>query len=202
MKLIRKYFPDLTPEKDERLSMLFELYDYWNSRINLISRKDFHNLYLHHVLHSLAIAKAFSFSGQDRIVDIGTGGGFPGIPLAIYFEKTGFTLVDSIAKKTTAVEDIAGRLGLKNVKVVCNRAEKMTEKFDFIMSRAVSNLGEFYYNFRHLIKKGNGGIIYLKGGEIESETGGLERKISIHRINSYFKEDYFETKKIVFIGSR
>lgn len=205
MELINKYFPLLENAKFEKLSALLPLYREWNEKINLISRKDMDSFYEHHVLHSLCIAKFVNFKNETKIMDVGTGGGFPGIPLAIMFPEVNFFLVDSIGKKIKVVNAVVDELGLKNVRAVQVRAEEVKEKFDFIVSRAVTDLDEFYKWVRNQISKDNfnhihNGIIYLKGGDIEAETKGIKAKIKLKAISDYFEEEYFVEKKIVYIA--
>lgn len=188
----------------EQMERLDGLYRSWNERINIISRKDIDHLYLHHVLHSLSIARFISFRPGTRILDAGTGGGFPGIPLAIFFPETEFILADSIAKKITVVEAVTRELGLKNVRPHRGRVEEMHEKFDFIVSRAVTSLPEFYRWVHPLILSGGfndilNGIIYLKGGDLSDELDPFKGKVRVVNISDYFEETFFETKKIIFI---
>lgn len=214
-ELIYKYFPNLTELQQERIKKLFPLYEEWNSKINVISRKDIDKLYLHHILHSLAIAKYINFMPGTKIIDVGTGGGFPGIPLAILFPECSFTLVDSIGKKTKVAQAVAEALDLKNVKVINARMEAVDEKADFIVSRAVTELK----NFLPWVKgKYLQGILYLKGGDItdnrifekkgellqEIETAakanGIDRDcIAIADINTWFEEEFFNEKRIIHI---
>ena len=204
MQVIRKYFPELSPEQIEKFALLKNLYDFWNEQINLISRKDIENLYLHHVLHSLAIAKVMTFKASTKILDVGTGGGFPGIPLAIFFSDVQFHLVDSIGKKIKVVEDIATKLELKNVTCEQIRAEQLKNRYDFVVSRAVAVLSEFvpwvqgkiYKENQHNIKNG---IFYLKGGNLEEDTKPFRKTATIINISDYFSEEYFSTKKIIYL---
>ena len=202
--LIVKYFSGITEKQLEQFGRLQAIYSLWNSRINLISRKDFLFLQERHVLHSLAIAKFINFKPGTRIMDAGTGGGFPGIPLAIYFPDSRFVLVDSIGKKTQVVREIAVDLGLQNVEVRHERFEKINDRFDYIVSRAVSGLSPFYAWTKNKIQTaGNNekpnGIIYLKGGDLSAELKELKRYAEIHDISTYFREPFFSSKKIVFI---
>jgi 16S rRNA (guanine527-N7)-methyltransferase len=204
MDEIIKYFPGLTEYQREQFSMLKSLYDLWNSRINVISRKDMDNFYVHHVLHSLAIAKYITFSGDTSILDVGTGGGFPGIPLAIYFPDAGFTLLDSIEKKLKVVNEIKKELKLQNINVVRNRIEDHTVKYDFIVSRAVTSFPVFVRLTSKNVKKEwiNGiksGLICLKGGEISGELVKFKDKVSVTDISGYFSEPYFESKRIIYL---
>lgn len=204
MQYILKYFPDLTEEKKEKFTKLNSLYNYWNERINLISRKDIGELYLKHILHSLSVAKFIQFRAGTKIMDVGTGGGFPGIPLAIYFPDCEFLLVDSIEKKVKVVKDIIEKLELKNCSAMVTRVEKINKKFDYIVSRAVAPLPKFYGWVKSNIsnKPGNllpNGIIYLKGGDLDQELEPFEDWYTLTSISKYFEEDFFETKKIIHL---
>ncbi len=203
-EIIFHYFPDLTESQKEQFSKLFALYSEWNEKINVISRKDIENLYINHVLHSLGIAKVMSFKQDASVLDVGTGGGFPGIPLAILFPETNFHLVDSIGKKITVVNAVAESLGLKNVKGEQIRAEQIKGKYDFIVSRAVTRLKEFYGWIHQRVKDKSvheldNGILYLKGGDLEEELTELRKPYSLYNLSDYFKEDFFETKKVVYV---
>lgn len=198
------YFPDLTETQKNQFRKLYDLYKDWNEKINVISRKDIDNLYINHVLHSLAIAKVVTFNNSAKVLDVGTGGGFPGIPLAIYFPETQFHLVDSIGKKITVVQNVSKSLGLKNVKAEQIRAEQLKEEYDFITSRAVTRLKEFYGWVRNKVKKKSdhslyNGILYLKGGDLEEELAELKKPHQIFELSDYFEEPFFETKKIVYV---
>ena len=204
VQVIDKYFPDLSSGQLEKFSQLQDLYVFWNERINLISRKDIENLYLHHVLHSLAIAKVINFEMSASILDVGTGGGFPGIPLALYFPDAHFHLVDSIGKKIKVVEDIAVKLNLKNVSCEQIRAEQLKKRYDFIVSRAVTALPEFVSWVQGKINKTShnkikNGIFYLKGGDLEEDVKPFRKTATIIEISDYFKEEYFNTKKIIYL---
>lgn len=204
MEIIEKYFPDLSPLQKERFGRLFDLYKDWNSKINVISRKDIDQLYLHHVLHSLAIVKYTQLPKGANVLDVGTGGGFPGIPLAIMFPEVNFTLVDSIGKKIKVVNEVASALGLTNVVGKHNRAEELGQKFDFVVSRAVTRLPVIFGWIKKSIKKGktNGlthGVLYLKGGDIEEELMELNWPVTTHQISKYFSEPFFEEKYVVHI---
>jgi 16S rRNA (guanine527-N7)-methyltransferase len=204
MQLIREYFPDLTPEQDKQFSMLPELYEYWNERINVISRKDMENLEERHILHSMAIAKIIQFKPGTRVLDVGTGGGFPGIPLAILFPETRFTLVDSTGKKIKVVNEVVEATGLLNVKPIQIRAEEMDGRFDFIVSRAVTQLPVFlkWINGNILSKNKNplnNGTLYLKGGDLEEELDRLNRHYAIYDLDINFPIEFFHSKKLVYI---
>ena len=207
MEQIISYFPGLTELQHSRLQQLFPLYQEWNEKINVISRKDIDFLYEHHVLHSLAIAKIIQFKSGTQIIDIGTGGGFPGIPLAILFPEVQFHLVDSVGKKIRVVDAIASALDLQNVTSEKARAEELDGKFDFVVSRAVTSLPQFYKWVNHLIsyeQKNDlpNGIIYLKGGEIINELFQLPGKQTIYPISDFFTEDFFQTKMVVHLHSQ
>ncbi len=202
--MIRAYFPGLTTKQLEQFSAMEGLYRTWNDRINVVSRKDIDQLYLHHVLHSLSIARLITFRPGTSVLDAGTGGGFPGMPLAIMFPESRFVLADSMAKKILVVQAIAGDLGLANV--TCNRCrvEELTETFDFIISRAVTSFPVFYKWVRHLVRPGGtnslpNGIIYLKGGDVGEEIKGFGKELTVTNIYNFFPEGFFETKKIVFL---
>ena len=201
-EIVYKYFPSLTEIQRNKIEQLYPLYCEWNNKINVISRKDIDSFYLHHVLHSLAIAKLINFEKGSKIIDIGTGGGFPGIPLAILFEDVEFTLCDSIQKKIKVVEEVSSALGLKNVIPIRERAENITKKYDYVVSRAVTELSNFLSFARHLPKEG---MIFLKGGDTDTEISNsiAKYKLSKKQFNTYFltdwfNEDHFIEKKIVF----
>jgi len=203
MEILRKYFPELTELQISQFEKLEELYKDWNSKINVISRKDIDELYLRHVLHSLGIAKVQAFKSGSRVLDVGTGGGFPGVPLAILFPETQFQLVDSIGKKIKVVQGVADALGLKNLKADHMRAEKVKGEFDFIVSRAVTNMPDFVKWVRKkVIKKQNhelkNGILYLKGGDLTEELS-LFTSAKLYDLSTYFEEEFFETKKVVHL---
>ena len=204
MQQILKYFPNLTPQQREQFEMLDALYHDWNAKINVISRKDIDNLYEHHVLHSLAIAEYINFREGTMVMDLGTGGGFPGIPLAIMFPEVNFHLVDSTKKKILVCTEVAQALGLKNVTTRWCRAEEEKGKFDFVVSRAVMPLVDLVKICRKNISKEMknalpNGLICLKGGELEHETYPMKRAVEIVPISTYFNEEYFETKKVVYL---
>ena len=204
MELILKYFPDLTEEQKRQFAALYDLYTDWNSKINVISRKDIGNLYEHHVLHSLGIAKVIRFAPGTKIMDLGTGGGFPGIPLAILFPEVQFHLVDSIDKKVRVATEIAGSIGLKNVTTRHARAEEEKQLFDFVVSRAVMPLTDLLKIIRKNIspKQQNAlpnGLICLKGGELEKEAMPVRNKTTMWDLKEFFGEEFFETKKAVYV---
>jgi len=205
MHLILKYFPDLTSEQIQQFEQLGPLYSEWNSKINVISRKDIDQLYERHVLHSLAIAKYNHFKPGTTILDVGTGGGFPGIPLAILFPEVKFHLVDSIRKKIKVVIEIKNALGLNNVTQEQIRAEELKNKYDFVISRAVTRLPEFVKwvknNISHRQKNAvPNGILYLKGGDLQDELKPFGKKVFIQNLSDYFEEEFFETKKLIYLN--
>lgn len=205
MEIILKYFPNLTEEQKQQFSSLYDLYTDWNAKINVISRKDITNLYEHHVLHSLGIAKIIRFTPGTRIMDLGTGGGFPGIPLAILFPEVQFHMVDSIGKKVKVAAEVANSIGLKNVTFCHERAEEEKQLFDFVVSRAVMPLADLLKIIRKNIapKQHNAlpnGLICLKGGELANEAMPFKHKTTIFDLNQYFEEEYFETKKVVYVS--
>ena len=206
MKIIHKYFKNLTEIQIEQFEKLQELYQDWNLKINVVSRKDIDELYLRHVLHSLGIAKVVQFKPQTKVLDVGTGGGFPGIPLAILFPETQFHLVDSIGKKIKVVNEVAEGLGLENVKTTHGRVEEVKDTYDFIVSRAVAQMETFVrWTKGKIAKKQNrelkNGILYLKGGDLTEE---LQKYTSatIYDLSDYFDEPFFETKKVVHLGMK
>jgi 16S rRNA (guanine527-N7)-methyltransferase len=203
MQIIHKYFPELTEKQIEQFTDLQELYEHWNSQINVISRKNMDTLYTNHILHSLAIAKVIQFEKGTKILDIGTGGGFPGIPLAILFPEVDFLLVDSIGKKIKVVNEVSNAIGLANVRTLHERAENIKETFDFVVSRAVINMTDFKrwvkgkFNNTHNNTLNNG-ILYLKGGDLSEELRGISH--SKYEIADFFEEEFFETKKVIYIS--
>ena len=200
INLIYKYFPNLNLESNKKIEQLYLLYKNYNDKINLISRKDFHLFYERHVLHSLSISKFVQFKKNHDVMDLGTGGGFPGLPLSILFPDTNFYLVDSIKKKTDCVSKIINDLKIKNVEVVNSRSENLNNKFDFIITRAVAPLSKLDFLTRGQFKNlSNGGLICLKGGDLSDELNGFENRTQLVEISSYFEEDFFKTKKIVFL---
>jgi 16S rRNA (guanine527-N7)-methyltransferase len=203
-QLILSYFTNLTEKQIEQFDRLEELYQEWNAKINVISRKDMDQFYVHHVLHSLGIAKVIGFKPGTKILDIGTGGGFPGIPLAILFPETHFHLVDSIGKKITVVKEVAKVLKLANVEAQQARAESLVRKYDFVISRAVTRMVNFYPWVKGKIKREDfnefqNGILYLKGGDVDEEMEELDKSYVTYHLSDYFKEDFFETKKVVYM---
>lgn len=205
MKIIHKYFTELSEEQQQQFVQLKPLYEEWNAKINVISRKDMGDFYERHVLHSLAIAKRITFTKGTEILDVGTGGGFPGIPLAVYFPECSFTLVDSIGKKIKVVQEVVNVLGLKNVIAKQIRAEELKGNYDFVVSRAVTQMKDFVPWVRGKFKKHSknnlaNGILYLKGGDLTEELASFE-KAEVTDISKYFEESFFETKKIVYLSN-
>lgn len=204
MDIILKYFPDITEKQKEQFAALFDLYADWNSKINVISRKDIENLYTHHVLHSLAIAKLIQFTDGTQIMDVGTGGGFPGVPLAILLPKCNFLLVDSIGKKIRVATEVSNAIGLKNIQFRHCRAEEVKEKFDFVVSRAVMTLPDLVKIIRKNVSKDQhnalpNGLICLKGGNLEGELKPFKKAAEADDLSMFFEEEYFKTKKIVYV---
>lgn len=207
MDIVRHYFPGLTARQTEQFASLADVYAEWNARINVVSRKDIGQIDVRHVLHSLAIAKYTSFVSGTRIIDVGTGGGFPGIPLAIMFPEVSFTLIDSIAKKIKVVESVASALGLTNVRAVQSRSESVEpRRFDFVVSRAVTAFPDFVSMTRHLVDTRRAsnpvrnGILYLKGGDFDDEIRPFGRAALVVDIRTYFAEEFFETKKLIHLA--
>ncbi len=204
MEIIRKYFTDLSDQQLDHFDQLGTLYKEWNSKINVISRKDIEQLYERHILHSLAIAKIIQFKPGTTILDVGTGGGFPGIPLAIFFPETSFLLVDSIAKKIRVVNEIASALKLQNIKAEHLRVEEVKQKFDFVVSRAVTAFPRFVEMVRSKVSAQcknvlPNGILYLKGGDFEEEISPFSEQIKVYDLRNYFQEEFFETKKLIHL---
>ena len=202
-EIILKYFPNLTDQQKSQFQQLETLYKEWNEKINVISRKDIDEFYERHVLHSLGIAKIMEFADGTKVLDIGTGGGFPGIPLAILFPNVEFTLVDSIGKKITVVNAVAESLGLKNVKAYHERAEKIKDKFHFVVSRAVTQMPVFLRWLKGKFEKEqfnpkHNGVLYLKGGDLGEELAGI--KCEIYHLKDQFGEEFFDTKKVVYLS--
>ena len=204
MHHIEHYFPNLSDIQKKQFELLGELYQHWNEQINVISRKDTDNFYERHVLHSLGIAKVMAFADGSKILDIGTGGGFPGIPLAILFPECQFTLVDSIGKKIRVVNEVKNALGLKNVVAIHERAENIKGSFDFIVSRAVTAMPDFIRWTTGKIAKNNNnplknGILYLKGGDLTEELSTVKQKMELFNLSEIYAEEFFETKKVVYV---
>jgi 16S rRNA (guanine527-N7)-methyltransferase len=197
LDLITAYFPELTALQRERFTKLGELYAHWNARVNLISRKDFEHLYERHILHSLGIAKVVRFRQGARIVDVGTGGGFPLVPLAIMFPQCSFHGIDGIGKKIAAVQGVIEGLGLTNCSAKQVRSEDHKQRYDVIVSRAVTTLPEFIRMTKHLVPKGSGKLYYLKGGELADELLPLMQPYRVHELSEFFAEEFFATKKVV-----
>lgn len=204
MDIILKYFPNLTERQRQQFAALLPLYEEWNAQINVISRKDMEHFYEHHVLHSLAIAKVMPFAPMTEVLDVGTGGGFPGVPLAILFPDARFTLIDSIGKKIKVVSDVISRLDLSNTKAMQIRAEELDGEYDFVVSRAVTTLGEFVPWVKNKISKSqyntlHNGILYLKGGDLKNELFPFRHKVQTWDISQWFSEEFFETKKVIYL---
>src|SRR5882757_6415287 len=202
--ILLKYFPDITAKQQQQFARLQELYTLWNSQINVISRKDIDMLFERHVLHSLGIAKIISFLPGENVLDVGTGGGFPGIPLAIMFPDTQFYLVDSIGKKIKVVNEVAKAIGLKNLKAEHTRAEQVPGKFDFVVSRAVTQLKDFYPWVKGKFNKASentlpNGVLYLKGGDLTQEITESGLAVKQYYLKDYFEEEFFETKQVIYV---
>ena len=207
MELLTKYFPDLSPLQINQFEALGSLYREWNEKINVISRKDIDELYVRHVLHSLAIAKIIRFKPGTNLLDVGTGGGFPGIPLAILFPDSNFTLIDAIGKKIMVVQEVASHLKLANVKAQKNRVQEIKLRYDFIISRAVTAFPDFVSMVRKNVSPNSGnalpnGIIYLKGGDFEAEINAFKASAEIFDLSKIFEEPFFETKKVIYLPVR
>lgn len=204
MEIITKYFPNITELQAEQFAQLEVLYNDWNSKINVISRKDIHNLYEHHVLHSLGIAKLINFRPDTNIMDLGTGGGFPGIPLAILFPEANFHLVDSIGKKIKVATAVAEGIGLKNVTAVHRNVMEEKERFDFVVSRAVMDTSELVRLVRKNVKKKGqnslpNGLICLKGGDLAHELAPFKKCSDVWNLSDFFSDEFFETKKVIYV---
>lgn len=207
MELIDKYFPGLTDTQRRQFAALYGLYADWNAKINVISRKDFEQLYLRHVLHSLSVAKVCTFDDGARVLDVGCGGGFPSVPLAILFPGAQFTAADSIRKKITVVEGVASALGLQNLCPRCVRVETLAERYDYVVSRAVTAMPEFVGWVWNRIERGQrgslpNGILYLKGGDLAEELALTGKKWYVYDIPRFFEEEFFETKKVVYTSKK
>lgn len=203
ISLIEKYFPEISSEQREQFAALYDLYAEWNAKINVVSRKDFDQLYLRHILHSLAIAKVCQFEVGARVLDVGCGGGFPSVPLAIMFPNVKFVSADSIGKKITVVKGVCEGAGIKNIDARNTRVEQIAEKFDYVVSRAVTEMPAFVKWIWTKIEKGQkgtlpNGILYLKGGDLTEELAATKMKWTEYNISDFFEEDFFETKKVVY----
>lgn len=204
VQIIQKYFKNLSDKQVKQFEQLYDLYSFWNAQINVISRKDIDELYERHILHSLGIAKICTFKPGETILDVGTGGGFPGIPLAILFPETHFHLVDSIGKKIKVVKEVASALGLENLQADHMRAEQIKNKYNFVVSRAVTRLADFYPWVRGKFNKDSknaipNGILYLKGGDLAEEIAESKLKAELYPLSEYFEEEFFDTKYVVYI---
>ncbi|SEJ43757.1 16S rRNA m(7)G-527 methyltransferase [Dyadobacter sp. SG02] len=204
MELINKYFPNLTADQRDKFGQMGELYEYWNARVNVISRQDIETLYERHVLHSLGIAKVQQFRAGTAILDVGTGGGFPGVPLAIMFPEAQFHLVDSIGKKIRVVQEIVEALKLDNVRAEQVRAERLDDSYEFVVSRAVTRMAPFVGWVKKNISRNSfhdrrNGILYLKGGDLSEELSEIREKPQIYALSDFFGEEFFETKKVVYV---
>lgn len=201
--LIEKYFDNLSEEQREQFARLGDIYAEWNAKINVVSRKDMEHIYLHHILHSLAIAKVCRFADGAKVLDVGCGGGFPSVPLAIMFPNVEFTACDSIGKKIRVVESVCQAAGIKNIRTINGRVEQLKEQFDYIVSRAVTDMPTFVGWVRGMIRKGKSGtlpngILYLKGGDLTEELRASRRQWTRHYISEFFEEEFFETKQVVY----
>lgn len=201
--LIEKYFDNLSEHQREQFARLGEIYTEWNSKINVISRKDMEHIYLHHILHSLAIAKVCQFDNGAKVLDVGCGGGFPSVPLAILFPNVEFTACDSIGKKIKVVEGVCKEIGITNIRTINGRVEQLKEQFDYIVSRAVTDMPTFVGWVKGMVRKGQqgsrpNGILYLKGGDLAEELRASRRKWERHYISEFFEEEFFETKQVVY----
>jgi 16S rRNA (guanine527-N7)-methyltransferase len=204
MEIISKYYPNLSPTQKEQFEKLLTLFPEWNAKINCVSRKNIDELETQHILHSLAISKIVAFKPGSEVLDVGTGGGFPGIPLAILFPETNFHLIDSIGKKILVVKDIAQQLGLKNVRAEQKRAEQVKQQYDFVVSRAVTSMDKFLPWVKGRFKQKNNhdfrnGILYLKGGDLKAELAFLGNRPKLYDIQDFFNEEFFDTKKVVYL---
>ena len=204
MELIQKYFTDLSEEQLRQFAALQALYEDWNAKINVISRKDIDNLYLHHILHSLGIAKAIDFTDGTTILDVGTGGGFPGIPLAILFPQCRFHLIDRVGKKIKVAQSVAEAIGLQNVTFQHGSVEELKTEYDFVVSRAVMTLPDLLKLIRKNIRREQqnalpNGLLCLKGGDLQSELAPVKKTSILFNLSDYFKEEYFETKKVIYV---
>ena len=204
MEHILKYFPELDESQRQQMAQLMTLYPEWNDKINVISRKDIENLEIHHILHSLGIVKFVKFTPGTRVMDLGTGGGFPGIPLAIYYPEVTFHLVDRIGKKLKVAQDIAERIGLKNVTIQHGDVKEVKGKFDFVVSRAVMDLGDMVPLVKRFIDSEDrnavpNGLICLKGGDLSGEVAKFKNQVLIDELSSYFNEEFFKTKKVLYL---
>jgi len=200
VSIIHRYFPDLSPEQRARFELLGPLYREWNERVNLISRKDIDHLYERHVLHSLGIAKVHAFKPVERVIDVGTGGGFPLVPLAILFPESTFHGIDGIGKKMMALQGVIEGLGITNCTAEQVRSEEHKGRYDIIISRAVTTLPEFIRATKHLVAKGEGRMLYLKGGDIMDEIAPVRDRVRVHHLREFFTEEFFETKKVVEVA--